>query len=511
MGSCAPLTETSFATSPTAAFDTAKAQDVFTFGYDIIQDRYLNKVKASEVALEGMKGIAAIDPSLSVERQGNDVLLRSGPRLISTYKAPREADSQGWARMTVAMAVDSQMASEGLRNANAEKLYQAAFEASLAKLDPFSRYAGADKASKNRAARNGFGGVGLRFEQEGNVVVVTEVMEGGPAEHAGLKVGDRISQIDGKPVTGLDKEEVSRRLRGAIATLVDLAIQREGGQQVVALQRALVVPPTVTTTQEGDGIVRFKVSSFNQRTASSLESQLKEIRAEMGPALKGVILDLRGNPGGLLDQAVAMSDLFMTQGTVVSTRGRHGNATQHYEAHEGQIGEDLPLAVLVDGKSASASEIVSAALQDSGRAVLIGTNSYGKGTVQTVVRMPNDGEMTLTWSRFHSPSGYALHGLGVLPNICTADDKADSARLIDAVASDAYHVNAELAQWRATTVDQTEERGRLRSTCPSAKHDASATDIDIAKRVLTDQALYASSLRLSGPVASASSGAFAQP
>ncbi|MBV5324033.1 MAG: S41 family peptidase, partial [Rhodospirillaceae bacterium] len=150
-----------------------------------------------------------------------------------------------------------------------------------------------------------------------------------------------------------------------------------------------------------------------------------------GGGLQGVILDLRGNPGGLLDKAVTVVDLFVAQGPILTTKGRHPEATNAFDAHPGDMGEDLAVVVLVDGRSASAAEIVASSLQDSGRAVVIGTNSYGKGTVQTVISLPNDGEITLTWSRFHTPSGYALHGLGVLPALCTSAPGATPASIMD--------------------------------------------------------------------------------
>ncbi|MCR6631064.1 MAG: S41 family peptidase [Magnetospirillum sp.] len=210
---------------------------------------------------------------------------------------------------------------------------------------------------------------------------------------------------------------------------------------------------------------------------------------------------MRGNPGGLLDQAVGVSDLFMKDGPIVNTKGRSPLASQSYEAREGDMGEDLPVVVLVDGKSASAAEIVTAALQDAGRAVVIGTNSYGKGTVQTVIQLPNDGEMTLTWSRFHTPSGYALHGLGVLPTLCTSDETATTAGLMEGVVHAAMPapVTANLNLWRHARLDETDLRKQLRATCPSAKHGDAKLDLDLAETLLRDQTLYRSALTLSAP------------
>ena len=197
-------------------------------------------------------------------------------------------------------------------------------------------------------------------------------------------------------------------LRGNVDSRVLLTVQRKSLAHplVVAITRVLVVPDTVTYRREGD-IAYFRIYSFNEDTAASLRREFENARNEIR-GMRGVILDLRGDPGGVLDQAVAVADLFMDSGRIVSTHGRNPDSHQYFEATPGDIANGLPMAILINGNSASASEIVAAALQDSGRAVLIGSNSYGKGTVQTVPRLPNNGEITLTWARY-------LRALGLYP------------------------------------------------------------------------------------------------
>ena len=184
---------------------------------------------------------------------------------------------------------------------------------------------------------------------------------------------------------------------------------------------------------------------------------------------------------------------------------------QVYDAKPGDPGEDVRLVVLIDGASASAAEIVAAALQDAGRAVVVGTNSYGKGTVQTVIRTPNDGELTLTWSRFHSPSGYALHGLGVLPTICTADDHAQAVALLAPVREGGGSVASTIAAWRTVSPDAAEERKHLRAICPPAKRANAAIDLEVARDLIGDRDLLAHALSLTAPVTTASSTALAGP
>lgn len=501
-GSCAPSSQATLV-SPGAAYDVVEAEQTLAFGYTSITERYLERVTAATVALEGMRGLTTLAPELVVTRLGGKVLLSASGRLVTEYPAPADDDVRGWARLTLTMAVDARGASSAVREASLDTVYQVVFDATLARLDPFSRYASPKEARDHRASRNGFGGIGIRFELVDGGARLIEVMDGTPAKAAGLKLGDIIVRVGDTPVAGLDREGLSGRLRGPEDSEVALTIRREGEMvETVTLRRALIVPPTVTATLK-DGIAEFKIASFNQRTATNLAEALKAARGKLGASMKGVVLDLRGNPGGLLDQAVQMADLFVAHGPIVSTRGRHPLASQFYDARPGDLGESLPVVVLIDGKSASAAEILAGALQDAGRAVVIGTNSYGKGTVQTVIHLPNDGEMTLTWSRFYTPSGYALHGLGVLPALCTADDRQPPEKLLgdiaDAKAGGA--LTAELSEWRAAKLDELERRKRLRAICPGSKHGEVALDLILAERLLGDRAAYGRALALSAPPA----------
>lgn len=498
-GSCAPVSQGLLA-NPQSPYDTGEAEKTFAFGYTSIVERHLDRVNAASVAMEGMRGLAAIDPEIVVSRLDGKVLLTASDHVAAEYPAPGDDDVRGWARLTVTTALEARGLSAKMQEADLEKVYEVVFDATLSKLDLFSRYAGAKEAREHRASRNGFGGIGIKFELTDGESHITDVMEETPAAAAGLQVGDIITHIEGESVANLSKDDISKRLRGPVSSTLALTVRRGFKPLEISMRRGLIVPPTVTA-QLKDGIGEFKITSFNQRTGQSLRQSLEHLMAQNGGTLKGVVLDMRGNPGGLLDQAVTVSDLFMKDGAIVATKGRSPLASQSYEAREGDIGEHLPVVVLVDGKSASAAEIVTAALQDAGRAVVIGTNSYGKGTVQTVIQLPNDGEMTLTWSRFHTPSGYALHGLGVLPTLCTADETANPAALMEGVvhASLPAPVTANLNLWRHARLDETDLRKQLRATCPSAKHGDGRLDMDLAESLLQDQGLYRTALSLSAP------------
>lgn len=480
---------------------TGDTEKTLSFAFSAISERYLQKVSVAQVALDSLAGLATLDPAVSVAREGGLVRLRSDGRMIAQYAAPGEGDATGWTQIALQVMRDSRRMSDKMRQADDERLMKVMFDMVLARLDQFSRYSAPDEARNHRASRNGFAGVGIRYDDVGpSGIEIRAVIPESPAEAARFQAGDVLTHVDGRPVASMSLEQVSDQLRGEIGSQVALTLLRKasGRSETIAIRRSLVVPPTITMTLD-DGVANIRISGFNQRTAANLTKAVQDARGRLGSRLKGVLLDLRGNPGGLLDQAVTMADLFMAHGRIVSTQGRHRHANQVYDASPGDIAEDLPLAVLVDGKSASASEILTAALQDAGRAVVIGTNSYGKGTVQTVIRLPNDGEMTLTWSRFHSPTGYALHGLGVLPTICTAAGQDKAASLLQAVERSAV-VSRELAQWRASDIAQVDLRKQLRTACPSEKHGDDVAESRMAEQLLADQALYVRALALSQPI-----------
>ena len=287
-------------------------------------------------------------------------------------------------------------------------------------------------------------------------------------------------------------------LRGPAHSDVGVRIYRASEDQHFdfTIARQLIVPNTVTI-QVDKNIGYIKISSFNQATAEGVAKALRKISQMADNDLKGLIVDLRGNPGGLLKQSVKVVDLLLTHGQIVSTRGRHPDSLHHYEAGGRDLAEGLPIVVLVDGKSASASEIVAAALQDRRRAVVVGTSSFGKGTVQTVVRLPNDGEVALTWSRFITPSGYALHGLGVRPTVCTSGLSDGPRAALERFELNKPEIQAAYASWRRSLIDEKESRKALRQACASERRK-STVERRIAELILSKPRLYAQAIELTG-------------
>ncbi len=479
-----------------SGFPVPAAQDVFMTGYSNINDKSLKKVPLADLVLEGMRGISSIDPSLSVMRVGNFIVLASSDKTMARFQAPADNDVRGWAAMTVDVSLAGRVVSEDMRAASAEDIYQAVFDAALSRLDLFSHYAGAAEAARNRAKRDGFGGIGVRFRIAGKEVRITRVLLNSPALRGGLKRGDVITNIDGLAILGMSRKEVISRLRGPMHSIVKVAVRRakKAGSLNFDIVRSLIIPTTVTYGYD-DGITFLKISNFNIHTASDFAAKLKKAELDHLGKLRGVVLDLRGNPGGLLKQSIRVAGMFLTQGPIITTRGRHPDSLQSYEARGRDITYGLPLVIVVDGKSASAAEVVAASLQDRGRAVVIGTSSFGKGTVQTVVRLPNGGEITLTWSRLIPPSGYVLHGLGVLPTICSSGAVDNYMGVVTAALANRQKAISTMEAWRTTSMENKAKRKSLRDACPAQKRENSF-ESEVARRLIDDNNLFRRVLNL---------------
>ncbi|MEK7245709.1 MAG: S41 family peptidase, partial [Pseudomonadota bacterium] len=373
-------------------FSVDAAEEVFNVGFSSIVARYIDPVSVEKLALDGLRGFGAIDPAMTVAREDATISILAGGKTVVSRPVPATNDPQSWGRLTTEMAVAARAHSAEFAVADAENIYEAVFDGVLARLDVFSRYAGAEEAARNRARRDGYGGIGLRFNIVEGIVRVTSVLPETPAERAGIQKNDRIAHIGDLPVAGMDNAEISRYLRGPVHSRVTLTVLRDGEPKPLrfALERTHIVPQTVTAHVR-DRVIYLKISNFNQETAASVEASVAKAKRELGKSFRGVALDLRGNPGGILKQATRVADLFLAHGRMISTDGRHPDSVQIHEASGEDIADGRPIVVLMDGKSASAAEIVASALQDRDRALVVGTSSYGKGTVQTVIRLPNEG------------------------------------------------------------------------------------------------------------------------
>lgn len=300
-------------------------------------------------------------------------------------------------------------------------LIEAAIDGMLTSLDPHSSYLSPDDAAQMRVQTRGeFGGLGIEVTQEEGFVKVVSPIDGTPADDAGVEAGDYITHVDGESVLGLSLDEAVTLMRGPVGSEIIITLVREGETEPfdITIIRDTIKLTAVRTRTQGDTVV-LRVTTFNDQTYANLESGLAEQIEEAGglDQINGVVIDLRNNPGGLLTQAIRVSDAFLEKGEIVSTRGREIQDGERFNATPGDLVDGKPIVVLINGGSASASEIVAGALQDHRRAIVVGTKSFGKGSVQTVMPLRSDGAMRLTTARYYTPSGRSIQALGVSPDI----------------------------------------------------------------------------------------------
>ena len=304
---------------------------------------------------------------------------------------------------------------------DSEKLIESAIDGMLSSLDPHSSYLSPDDASAMRVQTSGsFGGLGIEVTQEEGFIKVVSPMDGTPADIAGVEAGDFITQVDGESVLGMTLNDTVALMRGPVGEEIIITVAREGVDEPfdISIIRDVIKLTAVRSRVEGNSIV-LRVTTFNDQTYPNLKDGLEKSIEELGGMdnVNGIVVDLRNNPGGLLDQAIMVSDAFLETGEIVSTRGRDLEQSERVNAQAGDLAMDKPIVVLINGGSASASEIVAGALQDHRRAIVVGTKSFGKGSVQTVMPLRSDGAMRLTTARYYTPSGRSIQALGVSPDI----------------------------------------------------------------------------------------------
>ncbi len=323
--------------------------------------------------------------------------------------------------------------SQYVRDVTDEELIEAAIKGMLSSLDPHSSYLTAKDFEDMQVQTKGeYGGLGMEVTLDKGVVRVVSPIDDTPASRAGIKSGDYITKLNNKNIMGLSLTEAVTQMKGKIGTDILITVVRKGEKEPleITLTRDLITLKSVRHHLEGE-IGYIRISSFTEKTESGLLLALTEIKKELGENLQGIVLDLRNNPGGLLNQSIAVSSAFLEHGEVVSTRTRNDEHIQRFPAHSGDSINGKPLIVLINGGSASASEIVAGALQDHRRAVVVGTQSFGKGSVQTVIPLGTNGAMRLTTSYYFTPSGNSIQGDGITPDIEIAQINFDKSKKIE--------------------------------------------------------------------------------
>jgi carboxyl-terminal processing protease len=345
-------------------------------------------------------------------------LLMAGA-FVAAGGMPEASSSDTFRQLKLFGDVFERVRAEYVEEVTDETLIESAINGMLTALDPHSGYLDAKKYRDMQVQTKGeFGGLGIEVTMEDGLVKVVSPIDDTPAHRAGIQAGDVITHINSEPVLGMSLAEAVERMRGPVDTSIALTLRRPGRDEPldVSMARAVITISPVRWRAEGD-IAYLRVTAFNEQTEANLRSAIEDLESDLGPSIKGVVLDLRNNPGGLLEQAVAVADVFLDRGEIVSTRGRRSDSIQRFNARRGDLIEGRPIVVLINGGSASASEIVAGALQDHDRAIVMGTQSFGKGSVQTIMPLPGHGAIRLTTARYYTPAGTSIQAKGILPDI----------------------------------------------------------------------------------------------
>jgi len=359
-------------------------------------------------------------------------LLATQPRLILGASA-KAAAADTYRQLNLFGDVFERVRADYVEKPDDSKLIEQAINGMLNGLDPHSSYMDPKNFRDMQVQTKGeFGGLGIEVTMEDGLVKVVTPIDETPAAKAGVMANDVITQLDGEQVQGLTLNQAVEKMRGPVNTKIKLTIMRKGQDKPieVSITRDVIRVRSVRMRTEGDDIGYIRITQFNEQTSDGLRKAISDITAQIqNDKLKGYVLDLRNNPGGLLDQAISVSDAFLERGEIVSTRGRNAEETQRYSARAGDLTKNKPIIVLINGGSASASEIVAGALQDHKRATILGTRSFGKGSVQTIIPLGNNnGALRLTTARYYTPSGKSIQAKGIVPEIEVLQDVPDELK-----------------------------------------------------------------------------------
>ena len=356
-------------------------------------------------------------------------ILLSGPAPAGA----QDSSSDTYRQLQLFGDVFERVRAEYVEEVGEEELIESAIRGMLSDLDPHSSYLDKDRFEDMQVQTEGkFGGLGIEVTMENGLVKVVSPIDETPAARAGLQAGDLIVALDGEPVMGLTLAEAVDQMRGEVGSDITLTVRR-GEQEPfeVTITRDTIKITSVRSETFGK-IGYIRITAFNEQTQPGLEEAVATLKETLGEDAEGYVLDLRNNPGGLLEQAISVSNSFLDKGEIVSTRSRDPEESQRYNAEGGRMLDGKPLVVLVNGGSASASEIVAGALQDHGRAIVLGTRSFGKGSVQTIIPLPGHGAMRLTTARYYTPSGRSIQAKGIAPDLVVKPASIELAEGVEA-------------------------------------------------------------------------------
>jgi carboxyl-terminal processing protease len=452
----------------------------------------LDPVTARQLALWGLHGITALDPKLTTDLRDKHLILAESGHVLLDRPAPDPNDAAAWGHDAADIEAAAYASSAILRATGTQGLIQGFFDEMFNHLDPYSRYEPPAPGEAERTKLSIDAGAGIGLVQRDHAVTVADVVPDSPAQQAGVRVGDRLISVNGRHAGRGNLARVRALLSGPEGTEIRLRVRGlDGLVRDIYLSLAYIPPETVYSERRGN-LLLIRITSFTSNTAERL-SEAIEAGLAAAPPPSAIAIDLRGNRGGLLRQAVTSVALLADHGIIASTSGRDPEASHDWRIDGGDLTHGLPVLILVDGRTASAAEIMAAALADLGRGVVIGSATLGKGLVQTITRLPDGGELYITWSRVLAPRGWPIQALGVMPQICTSLGGQKTNDLLHGLLVAQNPLLAALATSRAARAPlPAAEALDIRSACPAAI--GSDTDLQAAKFLADHPSAYRAAL-----------------
>jgi carboxyl-terminal processing protease len=475
-----------------AGFDPRYLAAVYGDALTFIAPRILDPVPVPQLTIWGLQGLTALDSNLRVVTNENRLQLLRQDQLVFDIPAPRDETPASWAKAAALATAASFPYSASVRRAGTQGVIQGFFDEMFSHLDPYSRYVPPAEAGEDRARRAGRAGLGLTVGLRGAVIEVRSVVRDSPAAIVGLRPGDIVAAIDGQMTRNQDPLTIEALLSGPEGSAVTLSWRGRDGRTRDAQMVRVMVPPETVFAQRFADVLTLRITSFSTSTASHLALSVQDALAEPHP-VDGIVLDLRDNRGGLLRQAVTAADTFLPAGLVATTVGRDPDSMNVWHSTEGELAQNVPLVILVNGHTASAAEILAAALADRGRAVVVGSETVGKGMVQTIDPLPDGGELFVTWSQTLAPLGWPIQGLGVLPQVCTSRGAEALSRQLASLSTGFQPMAEAIRRSRAVRLPvSASDVLEVRAPCPAA--EGRTADQEAARALIANPAAYAAAL-----------------
>ncbi|WP_271800936.1 S41 family peptidase [Commensalibacter communis] len=471
-------------------FDQNNYINIIATALTFLQPRTLDEHSIEQLCLWGLNGLNAIDPAFSIKEEKGQLNLYKAQKLLYSTPIPPSADNiKLWSQSVINIWYNAWQNSNTIQSIGKQAIIQAFFDELFDHMDPYSRYVAPSSAVTDRDIRDGGdASAGISLIKQGNYFIISSINPNGPSWETQLMVGQRLYAVDGKKTAKQSLDTVKKWLRGKENTTISLTVGMASNKKTktVRIKRASVPPATVFAFTSNN-IVMLKITSFSTDTAEEISQYLDQAIQDM--KIKGLIIDLRGNRGGVLQQAITSAALLLDNGIAATTQGRFDDANHIWAVQGGDLTQGIPIVILVDGHTASAAEILAAALSDHKRAVIVGSTTLGKGLVQTIAQLPDEGELFVTWSRVLAPLGWPLQGLGVMPQLCTSRGEQFIKKQLDSLKTPtSFYKDSVVSSRKARAPLDAKIIQNIRSACPAAL--GTDADLDIANMLILKPTLY---------------------